>query len=95
MDRDIKQLSVETRLELLNDAMDELELTVRQIDEAIRGNGNPGIQTRLAVHEQRLEQLAKFIAEIHGLKRWVFFGVLTLLGSMVWQAVQYVLQQPT
>lgn len=95
MDRDIKQLSVDTRLEILSDAIDQLELTVRQIDEAIRGNGTPGIQTRLALHDQRIGQLGKYIAEIHGLKRWVFVGVISLLGSMVWQAVQYVLHKPT
>lgn len=95
MDSNFKQLSLEARLDLLTVSMEQLEMTVRDIDDAIRGNGQPGIHTRLALHDQRHAQTDSMMQEIHGLRRWLFLGVLSLLGSIVWQAVQHFLQQPT
>lgn len=94
MGRDIEQLTIQAKLEMMSTQMDQLELTVRDIDEAIRGNGQPGIHTRLALHDHRLEQTDSMMQEIRGLKRYLFLGVLSLLGSLVWQAIQYLLQQP-
>lgn len=94
MDRDFKQLTVEARLEVLGDSIEALEKTVRHLDQAIRGNGSPGIQTRLALHEHRFAQIDRYVAEIQGLRRWLTVGVLSLLGSVAWQAVSFFLHQP-
>ena len=88
-----RELDVEAQLALLQNAVENLEESVQAIDDSIRGNGGKGIQTRLALHSQRLDQLAAFVDEVHALKRWMIMGVLSLVGSLVWQALQFLLNQ--
>tara|TARA_R100000808_G_C2106761_1_gene122108 strand:+ start:615 stop:884 length:270 start_codon:yes stop_codon:yes gene_type:complete len=85
---------MQTQLDLLSNSVESLELTVRDLDEAIRGNGSPGIHTRIALHSQRIKRCEEMMTEISGLRRWLFLGVLSLLGSIAWQAIQYFVQQP-
>mgnify|MGYP003123107392 CR=1 FL=1 len=94
MDRNRKQLNMQTQLDLLSHSVENLESTVRDLDEAIRGNGSPGIHTRIALQSQRLERCEAMMEEISGLRRWLFLGVLSLLGSIAWQAIQFFLQHP-
>jgi len=84
---------MESQLALLQHSVNSLEDSVAQIDESIRGNGEMGIQTRLALHEQRLDQLGAFVDEVHALKRWMMMGVLSLVGSLVWEAVRFIINQ--
>jgi len=95
VDRDFRRVDMETNISVLRDSIDDLEHTVRGIDEMIRGNGSPGIQTRLALQDQRISQLSSFMEEMHGLRRWMFFGVLSLLASIGWQVIRWYFQQPT
>jgi len=94
VDRNRKQLNMQTQLDLLSHSVENLESTVRDLDEAIRGNGSPGIHTRIALQSQRLERCEAMMEEISGLRRWLFLGVLSLLGSIAWQAIQFFLQYP-
>ena len=58
----------------------ELHAKLDRIDEAIRGNGKPGINTRL----DRLEQDAKRQARLV----WLVIGAaVTLAASSAWNAV--------
>ena len=90
-----EQLTMEAQLALLGDSVEELESTVRRIDEALRGNGGPGIHTRIALQGERIKQLEGFAAEVKALKRWLMLGTFSVLGSLVWQATQIYLQTPT
>jgi len=94
VDRNRKQLNMQTQLDLLSHSVENLESTVRDLDEAIRGNGSPGIHTRIALQSQRLKRCEAMMEEISGLRRWLFLGVLSLLGSIAWQAIQFFLQHP-
>lgn len=88
---------VESKLDSLatemGDCHEELTSKITRLDEVIRGNGAPGIQTRLALHEQRLDQLGAFVDEVHALKKWMTMGVLSLVGSLGWQAIQFLINQ--
>ena len=86
---------MESQLALLQHSVESLEESVAQIDESIRGNGEMGIQTRLALHSQRLDQLGAFVDEVHALKRWMMMVVLSLVGSLVWEAVRFIINQGT
>ena len=58
----------------------ELHVKLDRMDESIRGNGKPGINTRL----DRLEQDAKRQARLI----WLVVGsAVTLAASAAWQAV--------
>ena len=58
----------------------ELHVKLDRMDESIRGNGKPGINTRL----DRLEQDAKRQARLI----WLVVGsAVTLAASATWQAV--------
>jgi hypothetical protein len=67
--------------------IDELCSHVEQLDHSIRGNGQPGILTRLAVHDERINSLSQFAEEVHGFKRWVVLGVISLIASMLVQSL--------
>lgn len=92
MDRDQQFLELETRLESLSNDVNSLAEQVQLLDHAIRGNGQPGINTRIAIHERRLDELTVFVQEVQGLRRWMSLGVLSLLGSMGWQAITFILK---
>jgi hypothetical protein len=92
-DRELKD--VEKRLERKLDEMCErvseelqqVRVQVDVLDISLRGNGHPGIMTRLAVHDERIGVLTRFADEVQGFKRWVVFGVVSLIASMVLQSV--------
>lgn len=92
MDRDQQFLELEARIDALGSEVNGLAKQVRLLDHAIRGNGQPGLNTRIAIHERRLDELTVFVQEVQGLRRWMSLGVLSLLGSMGWQALTYYLR---
>lgn len=64
-----------------------LRSTVERIDTTLRGNGTPGLLTRMALMDERVAALSAFADEVNSFRRWVMMGVLTLLGSIVAQAL--------
>lgn len=70
--------------------MNEVRVQVDQLDVTLRGNGQHGIVTRLALHDERIGNLAKFADEVHGFRKWVVFGVVSLIASMVLQSLNLI-----
>lgn len=64
-----------------------LRSTVERIDTTLRGNGTPGLLTRMALMDERVAALSAFADEVNSFRRWIMMGVLTLLGSIVAQAL--------
>jgi hypothetical protein len=64
-----------------------LRTTVDRIDTTLRGNGTPGLLTRMALMDERVNALTNFAEEVNSFRRWVMMGVLTLLGSLFAQAL--------
>ncbi|MEK9797256.1 MAG: hypothetical protein VW713_10995, partial [Alphaproteobacteria bacterium] len=57
-----------------------LRSTVERIDTTLRGNGTPGLLTRMALMDERVAALSAFADEVNSFRRWIMMGVLTLLG---------------
>ena len=64
-----------------------LRSTVDRIDTTLRGNGTPGLLTRMALMDERVAALSAFADEVSSFRRWFVMGVLTLLGNIVLQAL--------
>ena len=71
----------------LTDHIDELAEKIVRMDESLRGNGQPGILTRMAVMDERMTALTSLADEVQGFKRWVVFGVVSLIASMLVQSL--------
>lgn len=71
----------------VSDELHSVRVQVDNLDCTIRGNGSPGIMTRLAVQDEKIHSLTRFAEEVHGFKRWVIFGVVSLIASMVLQSL--------
>jgi hypothetical protein len=92
-DEDI--LEVEARVERKIDAIayemadchEELTAKIERMDESLRGNGQPGVLTRMAVMDEKIAALTAFADEVQGFKRWVMAGVITLIASMLMQSL--------
>lgn len=95
MDRDQQFVELEARIEAIGESVDHLSRQVLTLDHAIRGNGQPGLNTRIAIHERRLDELTVFVQEVQGLRRWMSVGVLSLVGSMAWEAITYYMRTAT
>ena len=68
--------------EAFDEQLQELEsclLTakIERMDESLRGNGQPGVLTRMAVMDEKIAALTAFADEVQGFKRWVMAGVIT------------------
>jgi hypothetical protein len=57
----------------------KLELDVKEHDKLIRGNGTPGIVTRITVQEGRTDDMRKYIAWSVALQ---ITTMLSLIGAM-------------
>jgi gluconate kinase len=84
----VMQAQIEATAELVAD----IALHVSQIDNALRGNGRRGLFTKHEILETRVASLEEFTSEIKALRRWVFTGVVALVGSVVWSATQVYLR---
>lgn len=71
----------------LSDQIRSLREQVERLDHSLRGNGQPGIITRLALLDERVAALTAFADEVATFRRWVVLGVLTMIGSMVVQSI--------
>ena len=69
--------------------LNRLEERILALDHVLRGNGQPGILTRLAVIDERVNALTSFADEINHFRRWVVVGVITLVASMVAQTLGF------
>lgn len=76
-----------SRDEQITSELAALRSTVDRIDTTLRGNGTPGLLTRMALMDERVAALSAFADEVNSFRRWVMMGVLTLLGSIVAQAL--------
>ena len=74
-----------TELSVLLDTVDR---RVEKIDQAVRGNGE-GLVTRVAVMERRITSLEEFVHELQRLRRWASMGVLALVGTLLWNMVEW------
>ena len=78
----------------MNDpAIKEIRDHVQRIDDALRGNGSAGLFTEFAVLRERVTAIERFILEVQGLRRWVFFGLFGLFGTLGWNIIEWYLSQ--
>ena len=71
--------------------MEDLSEQVEKLDHSVRGNGSPGLSTRVALLDQRVERCEDFILEVQSLRRWLSLGILTLFGSLAWRIIEWFL----
>jgi len=74
-------------------ALKEIQNHVQRIDDALRGNGSAGLFTEFAVLRERVIAIERFIVEVQGLRRWVFFGLVGLFGTLGWNIIEWYLSQ--
>jgi hypothetical protein len=74
-------------------AIKEIRDHVQRIDDALRGNGSSGLFTEFAVLRERVTSIERFILEVQGLRRWVFFGVAGLFATIGWNIIEWYLTQ--
>ena len=92
-DEAIEQMEarVETKLDEISfqaeSYHDEFIQRIHRMDETLRGNGQPGVVTRLAVMDEKIAALTAFAEEVQGFKRWVMLGVISLIASMLIQSL--------
>ena len=83
---------MQAQIQATAESVADIALHVSQIDCALRGNGTKGLFTRHELLETRVASLEEFTSEIKALRRWVFTGVVALVGSVVWSAAQVYLK---
>jgi len=83
---------MQAQIQATAESVADIALHVSQIDSALRGNGRKGLFTKHELLETRVASLEDFTAEIKALRRWVFTGVVALVGSVVWSAAQVYLK---
>jgi len=71
----------------------EIRDHVQRIDDALRGNGSSGLFTEFAVMRERVSAIERFILEVQGIRRWVFFGIFGLFGTLGWNIIEWYLHQ--
>ena len=42
---------------------------------------------------ERVSAIERFILEVQGMRRWVFFGIFGLFGSLGWNIIEWYLTQ--
>jgi len=83
------ELSLATKIDLMSATLDDLDVKVERLDEAIRGNGQAGLATRFALLDRRVDASEAFINEFRGIRRWVALGILAMFGSMGWNVIEW------
>ena len=88
------EIDVPTKLDVLQATVEDLDVRVERMDDALRGNGE-GLVTRVAVLDRRVLSLEEYHAEIKSIRRWFSLGVLGLFGTIAWQMVEFwILSRP-
>ena len=88
---DTMQMCVEDLSTKVSKLDDDLTTKVERLDHSVRGNGSPGLSTRVALLDNRVERCEQFILEVQSLRRWLSLGILSLLGSLAWRVVEWFL----
>jgi|TARA_A100000172_G_scaffold6178_1_gene3542 hypothetical protein len=78
---------------MTDQAIKEIRDHVQRIDDSLRGNGSAGLFTEFHVLRERVTAIERFIIEVQGLRRWVFFGILGLFGTLGWNIIEWYLSQ--
>tara|TARA_Y100000310_G_scaffold336739_1_gene422106 strand:- start:11397 stop:11675 length:279 start_codon:yes stop_codon:yes gene_type:complete len=86
---------LETQFDAIQMVIEDLDVKVERLDEAIRGNGQTGLATKTALLERRISTCEEFILEFKSLRRWLAFCILTLFGSLAWRVVEWYMTQAT
>lgn len=68
--------------------LDTVDRRVEKLDQAVRGNGE-GLVTRVAVMDKRVSSLEEFVHELQSLRRWCSLGVLAVVGTLLWNMVEW------
>lgn len=82
---------IATQISTMQITLDDLDVTVERLDEAIRGNGRPGLTTQMALADSRLKAVEDFVLEFHAIKRWIILSVAGLFGSLGWNVIEWYL----
>lgn len=81
--------SLAAKLDMVRLTLDDLDVKVERLDEAIRGNGQAGLTTRIALLDRRVDSSEAFINEFRGIRRWVALGILAMFGTMAWNVIEW------
>ena len=87
--------AITSRLDGITSSLHGVSRKVEKIDITIRGDdtASPGLITRMALMDVRLDKFDAFTDEVHSFKRWVALGILGLFGSLAWQVVEWYFSQ--
>jgi len=77
------------KLDMMSTTLDNLDVKVERLDEAIRGNGQDGLSTRMALLARRVDMSETFIDEFRGIRRWVALGIIAMFGSIAFNVVAW------
>lgn len=89
MDKQAETLGLIAKIDMMTMTLDDLDVKVERLDEAIRGNGQVGLTTRIALLDRRVDASEAFINEFRGIRRWVALGILAMFGSIGWNVVEW------
>jgi hypothetical protein len=85
------EVKLATQMEMMQSTLDDLDVKVERLDEAIRGNGQTGLVTRMALVDTRLDGVEAFVGEFKSIRRGFALGVAALFGTLFWQVVEWYL----
>ena len=83
--------ALEAQIDSMQITLDSMDVRVERMDEAIRGNGRPGLVTEVALLEKRVATCEEFVLEFKSPRRWLSVGILTLFGSLAWRVLEWFL----
>jgi hypothetical protein len=83
--------TISTKIDLMSVQLDDLDVKVERMDEAIRGNGH-GLITRMALLSKRVDLSEAFITEFQAIRKWVVLGILGVFGTMAWNVFEWYIQ---
>lgn len=82
-----------TQMDMMQATLDDLDVTVERMDEAIRGNGQMGLVTRVALADNRIENVEAFVGEFKAVRRGLVLAVAAMFGTLFWQMAEWYLGQ--
>ena len=82
-----------TQMDMMQATLDDLDVKVERLDEAIRGNGQAGLMTRMALVDNRVSTAEAFIGEFKSIRRGFSLGVVAMIGTLFWQMAEWYLGQ--
>ena len=77
------------QLDAVQMCVEDLSTKVERLDDSVRGNGQPGLSTQVALLDKRVERCEDFILEVQALRRWLSLGILSLLGTLAWRVIEW------